>query len=145
MPVRRRGQRHPNIILLGIDSLRRDHMSCYGYPRLTTPHLDRFAQESTLFEQTFSAHIPTTSAYGSMLTGMDVFTTQVVALRHKGPLRPEVKTLAEILREEGYDTTCVGFSGNPSSRGFDRYLGRLGHLLHVLPTLAPPPERKAPR
>ena len=34
-----------------------------------------------------------------MLTGMDVFTTQVVALRHKGPLRPEVKTLAEILRE----------------------------------------------
>lgn len=126
MPVRRRGQRRPNIILLGIDSLRRDHMSCYGYPRLTTPHLDRFAQESTLFEQTFSAHIPTTSAYGSMLTGMDVFTTQVVALRHKGPLRPEVKTLAEILREEGYDTTCVGFSGNPSSRGFDRYLDYAG-------------------
>ena len=31
-----------------------------------------------------------------MLTGMDVFSTQVVALRHQGPLRPEVKTLAEI-------------------------------------------------
>ncbi len=111
---------------MGIDSLRRDHMSCYGYHRLTTPHIDRFAQESTLFEQTFSAHIPTTSAYASMLTGMDVFTTQVVALRHKGPLRPEVSTLAEILREEGYNTTCVGFSGNPSSRGFDNYLDYAG-------------------
>ena len=97
-------------------------MSCYGYHRLTTPHIDRFAQESTLFEDTFSAHIPTTSAYASMLTGRDVFGTQVVALRHKGPLRPEVPTLAEILREEGYNSTCVGFSGNPSSRGFDTYL-----------------------
>lgn len=120
MPARR--TRRPNIVLLGIDSLRRDHMSCYGYRHLTTPHIDRFAQESTLFEQTFSAYIPTTSAYASMLTGQDVFTTQVVALRHKGPLRAEVKTLAEILREEGYDTTCVGFGGNPSSRGFDKYI-----------------------
>jgi arylsulfatase A-like enzyme len=120
MPARR--QSKPNIVLLGIDSLRRDHMSCYGYPRLTTPHLDRFAAESVVFEQTFSAHIPTTSAYASMLTGMDVFTTQVVALRHKGPLRSEVQTLPEILRAEGYNTSCVGFSGNPSSRGFDTYL-----------------------
>ena len=120
MPARR--PQKPNILFFGIDSLRRDHMSCYGYPRLTTPHLDRFAAESVLFEQTFSAHIPTTSAYASMLTGMDVFTTQVVALRHKGPLRPEVQTLPEILRAEGYNTSCVGFSGNPSSRGFDTYL-----------------------
>jgi arylsulfatase A-like enzyme len=120
MPARR--QQKPNIVLFGIDSLRRDHMSCYGYPRLTTPHLDRFAAESVLFEQTFSAHIPTTSAYASMLTGMDVFTTQVVALRHQGPLRPEVQSLPEILRAEGYNTSCVGFSGNPSSRGFDTYL-----------------------
>lgn len=112
----------PNILILGIDSLRADHMSCYGYHRLTTPHIDRFAEQGTIFENTFSAYIPTTSAYASMLTGMDVFTTQVVALRHKGPLRPEVKTLAEILKEEGYNTTCVGFTGNPSSRGFDTYL-----------------------
>ncbi len=124
MPTRR--GRRPNIILIGIDSLRRDHMSGYGYPRLTTPHIDRFAQDGTLFEQTISAHIPTTSAYASMLTGMDVFTTQVVALRHKGPMRPEVTTLAELLREEGYNTTCVGFTGNPSSRGFDKYLEYAG-------------------
>jgi arylsulfatase A-like enzyme len=116
----------PNIVLIAIDSLRADHMSCYGYDRLTTPHLDWFADEGTLFENTFSAHIPTTSAYASMLTGRDVIGTQVVALRHKGPLREEVPTLAEILREAGYDTTCVGFSGNPSSRGFDTYLNFSG-------------------
>jgi arylsulfatase A-like enzyme len=84
--------------------------------------MDRFAQEGVLFERTYSAYIPTTSAYASMLTGMDVFSTQVVALRHEGPLRPEVDTLAEVTREAGYNTTCVGFTGNPASRGFDTYL-----------------------
>jgi arylsulfatase A-like enzyme len=116
----------PNILLIAIDSLRADHMSSYGYPRLTTPHIDRFATEGVLFENTFSAHIPTTSAYASMLTGMDCFNTQVVALRHKGELRPEVQTAAEIFRDFGYNTTCVGFSGNPSSRGFDKYLDYAG-------------------
>lgn len=115
-------KRKPNVVLFGIDSLLADHMSCYGYHRLTTPYIDRFAEGGTLFENTFSPHIPTTSAYASMLTGRDCFGTQVVALRHKGPLRPEVRTLAEILKEEGYNTTCVGFSGNPASRGFDKYL-----------------------
>ena len=112
----------PNILLIAIDSIRADHMSCYGYERLTTPHIDRFAQSGTLFENTFSAHIPTTSAYASMLTGRDCFGTQVVALRHQGPLRAAVPTAAEILRGLGYNTTCVGFPGNPSSRGFDTYI-----------------------
>ncbi len=119
-------KRKPNILLIGIDSLRADHMSCYGYSRLTTPHIDRFATEGTLFEHTYSAYIPTTSGYASMLTGMDVISTQMVALRHIGPLRPEVKTLAEVLRENNYNTTCVGFSGNPASRGFDKYIDFAG-------------------
>ena len=111
-----------NLILLAIDSLRADHLSSYGYHRLTTPHIDRFSGEGVLFEQTFSPHIPTTSAYASMLTGMDCFGTDVVALRHRGGLRDELQTLPEILRTAGYKSTCVGFSGNPSSRGFDQYL-----------------------
>lgn len=115
-------KRPPNIVLIAIDSLRRDHMSCYGYSRLTTPHIDRFAQQGTRFTNTYSNYIPTTSAYASMLTGMDVFNTQVVALRHQGNLRAEVTTLPEMLRAAGYNTTCVGFTGNPSSRGFDTYL-----------------------
>jgi arylsulfatase A-like enzyme len=114
--------KRPNILLIAVDSLRADHMSCYGYPRLTTPHIAHFATEGVLFENTYSAHIPTTSAYASMLTGMDCFGTQVVALRHQGGLRPEVKTMAEVMRDFGYNTTCVGFTGNPSSRGFDTYL-----------------------
>jgi len=112
----------PNILLFAIDSLLADHMSCYGYPRLTTPHIDKFAQQGTLFERTYSAHIPTTPAYASMLTGRDCFGTEVVALRHQGELTPKVKTLAEICRRAGYNTTCVGFQWNPSSRGFDKYL-----------------------
>src|SRR5512140_427614 len=109
-----------NLILIGIDSLRADHMSLYGYDRLTTPHIDKFARGGTVYDFTFSPHIPTTSGYGAMLTGMDCFTTGLVALRHKGDLHPGVKTLAEILREQGYTATCVGFKGNTSSRGFDK-------------------------
>ena len=113
--------KQPNIVLMGVDSLLATHMSCYGYHQQTTPHIDKFAEGGTLFEKTYSPHVPTTSAYASMLTGMDTFSTQVVALRHQGPLNEDVKTLAEILKEAGYDTTCVGFSG-PSGRGFDTYL-----------------------
>ena len=120
--TRRPRKKLPNIVLLGVDSLLADHMSCYGYHRQTTPHIDRFAEGGALFEKTYSAHIPTTSAYASMLTGLDAFGTQVVALRHKGGLREDVQTLPEILRDHGYATSCVGFTGNPSSRGFDKYL-----------------------
>ncbi len=124
MPTGRR--KLPNIVLIGIDSLLADRMSCYGHKRLTTPHIDRFAKSGTLFERYYSPHIPTTSGYANMLTGMDVFSTQVVALRHKGPMRPEVATLPEILRNAGYASTCVGFEGNPASRGFDTYLNFSG-------------------
>src|SRR5438128_1550723 len=115
-----------NLILFGVDSLWADHMSCYGYDRLTTPHIDRLAGESVLFERNYSPHIPTTSAYASMLTGMDCFSTEVVALRHVGGLTEKVRTLAEILKDAGYDTTCVGFQGNPSARGFDTYINFTG-------------------
>lgn len=111
-----------NLILIGIDSLRSDHMSLYGYPGLTTPHIDRFARQGTVFENLFSPHIPTTPGYASMFTGLDCFGMDVVALRHKGGLRPELVTLAEWLEQNGYATSCVGFSGNPASRGFQKYI-----------------------
>ena len=114
--------RQPNLILIGIDSLRADHMSLYGYPRLTTPHLDRYAARGAVFENLFSPHIPTTPGYTSMFTGMDVFGMDVVALRHQGGLGSHLTTLAEILGREGYNTSCVGFSGNPASRGFQKYI-----------------------
>jgi arylsulfatase A-like enzyme len=97
-------------------------MSLYGYPRLTTPHMDRFAAKGTVFENTFSPHIPTTPGYGSMFTGMDCFSMDVVALRHQGGLGTHLTTLAEILGAKGYNTTCVGFRGNCASRGFKNYV-----------------------
>src|ERR1035437_9513643 len=111
-----------NLLLIGIDSLRADHMSCFGYPRLTTPHLDKFIQRGTAFENAFSPHIPTTPGYGSMFTGMDCFGMDVVALRHEGGLGSHLKTLAEVLGEGGYATSCVGFKGNSASRGFQTYI-----------------------
>ncbi len=116
----------PNILLIGVDSLLSTHMSCYGYNRLTTPHIDKFAKEGVLFEETFSPHIPTTPGYASMLTGRDCFGTTCVALRHKGAMPESVPTLPEVLRESGYESLCVGFTGNPASRGFDKYVDFAG-------------------
>ena len=115
-------KKQTNLILFGIDSLRVDHMSLYGYHRLTTPHIERFAQKASVFENAISPHIPTTPGYTSMFTGMDAFSMNVVALRHEGPLGSHLKTLAETLGGDGYATSCVGFSGNPASRGFQTYL-----------------------
>ncbi len=114
--------RSPNILLIAIDSLLATHMSCYGYRFQTTPQIDRFARSATLFEDTFSAHIPTTPAYASMLTGRDCFGTGIVGLRHQGDIAPGVPTLAEMLGDHGYTSSCVGFTGNPSARGFDNYV-----------------------
>jgi arylsulfatase A-like enzyme len=119
-------KKKPNLLFVGIDSLRRDRMSLYGYPRLTTPHLDRYAASGAVWNACFSASIPTTSGYANMLSGGDCFSTDIVALRHKGSYAPEIRTLPEILRENGYDTTCVGFTGNPASRGFDKYIDYSG-------------------
>jgi arylsulfatase A-like enzyme len=119
-------QKKPNLLFLGIDSLRSDHMSLYGYHRLTTPYIDQYAQGGVVFENLFSPSIPTTSGYASMLTGMDCFGTDVVALRHEGSMRKEISTLAEVLKANGYNTTCIGFTGNPASRGFDKYINYSG-------------------
>jgi len=123
-PARR--SRKTNLILIGVDSLRRDHMSLYGYRRLTSPHIDRWAEGGTVYESCFSPSVPTTSGYGSMLTGMDCFGTNIVALRHRGGFAEGVRTLPEVLAGSGYNTTCVGFRGNPASRGFEKYIDYAG-------------------
>ena len=111
----------PNLLFFGIDSLRRDHMSHYGYSRNTTPHMAAYAKQGITFEKMFSAHIPTTPGYASMLTGRDCFGTDVVALAQHA-IVDGVPVLAEILRDQGYNTTCVGFEGNAAGRGYDKYI-----------------------
>jgi len=112
-----------NVLFFGIDSLRRDHMSLYGYKRQTTPNITKYLSDGIVFDNCFAPAIPTTPGYSSMMTGMDIFSTDVVALRHQGDMAPGVKTLAEMLGEQGYNTTCVGFEGNVGGRGYQKYLG----------------------
>jgi arylsulfatase A-like enzyme len=47
--------RPPNVVLITIDTLRSDHLSCYGYERETTPAIDRIAAAGTVFEQAYAA------------------------------------------------------------------------------------------
>jgi len=117
----RKGHRPPNILFFGIDSIRADRMSCYGYHRQTTPHLDLLAEEGVLFENYYAPNIPTPPAYCPMTTGMDLFNSQVVALGHKGEFTKDVKTLPEILREFGYVSSSVGY-GIVVGRGFEKNL-----------------------
>ena len=114
-------KRKPNLLFIGVDSLRRDHMSLYGYRHLTSPHISKFAEGGTVFENCFSAHVPTTSGYGNMFTGRDCFGTNCVALRHQGEMALDAPTLAEVLGQEGYETTAVGFR-NAAARGFRNHV-----------------------
>lgn len=111
----------PNLLFFGIDSLRRDHMSHYGYGRLTTPNISKYAEGGITFENCFSAHIPTTPGYANMMTGRDCFGTDVVGLSQKNIVEG-VPVLAEILRDLGYTSTCIGFQGNAAGRGYDKYI-----------------------
>lgn len=112
----------PNILFFGIDSLRRDHMSLYNYSKLTTPYMDKYlSEDSVIFDNMFSPAIPTSPGYASMLTGMDSFGTNVVALRHQGEYPEGITTFQEVLGENGYNTTCIGFP-HFAARGFQKYL-----------------------
>lgn len=113
----------PNVILVSLDTTRADHLGCYGWHRNTSPHLDRIAQEGAVFERCFSPWIPTHPAHTTMFTGCDVMKHQVVAQGAKTELAPGVRTLAELLKEQGYWTGAADNLGRWFSRGFDRYEG----------------------
>jgi arylsulfatase A-like enzyme len=115
----------PNIILMVLDTVRADHLSCYGYNRHTTPNIDAIASRGTLFENAYSSTSWTLASLASIFTGL---------LPHQHgadwgvPLSAGPWTLARILRSEGYET--AGFSSNPFyglgawrlSEGFDVYV-----------------------
>ena len=60
----------PNAILISIDTLRADHLGCYGYARPTSPHLDRFAAAGALFEHAVAESSWTMPSHASLLTGL---------------------------------------------------------------------------
>ena len=59
-----------NIILISIDTIRADHLSCFGYQHKTTPNIDAFAETSILFEHCFSSIPLTLPSHATMLTGL---------------------------------------------------------------------------
>ena len=95
---------HP-IIIIDIDTLRADHLGCYGYHRDTSPNIDLFADQSVLFEWCFSQAPNTPPSQTSILTGVYPGTHGMVKDEDKVP--DELVTLAEALRGCGF--TTAGF------------------------------------
>ena len=58
----------PNVLLITIDCLRADHVSCLGYARKTTPNLDNFAKKGVLFTQAIANGSSTLLSFPSILT-----------------------------------------------------------------------------
>jgi arylsulfatase A-like enzyme len=100
----------PNVLVLVVDALRADHLSCYGYGRQTSPNIDRIAEAGVVFENAYAVAPYTLPAHASMLTGLypnehGVEWQTSTALRD-GPY----PTLGEALLARGYRT--AGFSAN---------------------------------
>ncbi len=108
----------PNILLISIDTLRADHLSCYGYHKLTTPNIDKLASEGTIFRQNYSTGVWTPPGHASMLTGLYVSEHGVYGERR---LADDILTIATVLKENGYQT--AGFVNNSQVGklvGFDK-------------------------
>lgn len=111
----------PNILLIGLDTLRADHLGCYGYGRDTSPHIDRYAAGGVVFANAYSTHIPTHPAFTTILTGKDVMRHGVVNISQTMTLPDDVPMLQEILSDQGYNTIAVDNMGRWFTRGFGSY------------------------
>jgi arylsulfatase A-like enzyme len=94
----------PNILLVSIDSLRADHVRSYGYGRDTTPTIDRLARRGVLFEHAISSASWTVPAHMTMLTALPPEVHGVSS--YLKALSPDAVTLAEVLRDAGYETAA---------------------------------------
>ena len=109
----------PPVVLITIDTLRPDHMSVYGYARDTTPNLNRRAATGAVFEQAYTYWPKTRGSFVAMMSGKTAgesgYSSKYPELHAFNP------TLAEMLRQDGYDTAA--FVDNPNvgrAHGFDR-------------------------
>ena len=94
----------PNIFLITIDTLRSDHVHCYGYDRIQTPALDQLAKQGIRFTQAFTPSPITNSSHTTILTGLLPSSHGVSDFGV--PLAPTHLTLAELLAKQGYHTAA---------------------------------------
>ena len=110
----------PSVLLIVADTLRADHLGCYGYGRNTSPNLDALAERGVIFDDVVSQSSWTLPSMISLMTGRYVFASLPT-------LPPARATLAEVLRGAGYQTAA--FVGNDVvgreegfPRGFDHFV-----------------------
>jgi len=117
----------PDVYLITIDTLRADHVGCYGYRQVETPGLDALAADGVRFTQAFTHSPITNTSHITILTGL---LPSVHGVTDFGvPLSPQHVTAAELLKKRGYQTAAfIGAVILDSStlapgldRGFDFY------------------------
>ncbi len=116
-------QPHP-IIIVDVDTLRADHLGCYGYHRDTSPNIDAFSAESVFFEKAFGQAPSTPPSQTSILTGLYPSSHGMIYDDDRVPLA--ITTLAEALLAHGYKTAGFhdgGFMRNvfQIGQGFELY------------------------
>ena len=95
-----------NVVLISIDTLRPDHLGCYGYHRDTSPNIDRLASEGVRFANYVANAGWTLPQHFTLLTGMYPATHNVIRL-HSRPLSPRLTLLAQLLQQHGYRTQGI--------------------------------------
>ncbi len=115
-----------NVIIVSFDTLRPDHLGCYGYGRDTSPNIDGFAQQGVLFTQVVSPAPWTTPAHYSLFTGLNPSAHQNRARVEDSGIFYSRETLASVLKQNGFYTTAITDGGLMSSvygfgKGFNTY------------------------
>ncbi|TAJ11773.1 MAG: hypothetical protein EPO68_14190 [Planctomycetota bacterium] len=105
----------PNVLLITVDTLRADHLGCYGYARDTTPNLDAFAKESALFERAYSMAPFTAPSHASLFTGMYQISHGVQFWGQK--LAASAPSYPERFAKAGYRTAA--FYNHPGMKSCD--------------------------
>ncbi len=101
---KRSSGKSPNIFLITTDTLRADHLGCYGYRRDTSPNIDAFAKDAMLFENCFSHAADTRYSFASLLSG---FLPHETGILFNANLPSSVVTLPQMLKKRGYSTMAV--------------------------------------
>ena len=114
-----------NVVLISIDTLRPDHLGCYGYEVPTSPHLDQFCEESVLFEQAIAQAPSTLHSHASIFSSL-LPHHHGASWGAKTRLPDEAVTITEVLKAAGFAT--AGFAGGGQmdrvfglDQGFDVY------------------------